>query len=99
METASIMIEVIEGMKSEHVSDDELQLTKDSLTNSFVFGFTDSTADLIEDQYEAGLAYSYRERPIRLGFISLERLGLGYRFSSNDNYRAISINFSSWFTR
>ena len=44
VETSLIMIEVIEGMKSKYVSDEELQLTKDSLTNSFVFGFTDSTS-------------------------------------------------------
>lgn len=43
VETASIMIGVIEGMKRERVSDEELELIKDSLTNSFVFGFTDSS--------------------------------------------------------
>jgi predicted Zn-dependent peptidase len=44
VETASIMIDVIEGMKNEPVNDDELQIIKESLTNSFVFGFTDSTS-------------------------------------------------------
>jgi zinc protease len=44
VETASIMIGVIEGMKRERVSAEELELIKDSLTNSFVFGFTDSSS-------------------------------------------------------
>jgi zinc protease len=44
VETASIMIGVIEGMKRERVPVEELELIKDSLTNSFVFGFTDSSA-------------------------------------------------------
>lgn len=44
VETASIMIGVIEGMKRERVSGEELELIRDSLTNSFVFGFTDSSA-------------------------------------------------------
>jgi len=44
VETTSIMIDVVEGMKAERVSDQELQLIKDSLANSFVFGFTDSTS-------------------------------------------------------
>jgi predicted Zn-dependent peptidase len=44
VETTAIMIDVIDGMKREPVPDHELQLTKDSLTNSFVFGFTDSAS-------------------------------------------------------
>jgi zinc protease len=43
VETASIMIDVIEGMKAQPVSDEELELTKDSIINSFVFGFESSS--------------------------------------------------------
>ena len=44
VETALIMIDVIESMKREKVTDDELELIKESITNSFVFGFTSSAS-------------------------------------------------------
>jgi predicted Zn-dependent peptidase len=44
VETTLIMIDVIESMKRERVTDDELELIKDSITNSFVFGFTNSAS-------------------------------------------------------
>ncbi len=39
----SLIIEIIREMREEPVSDEELQLTKDSLINSFVFGFESSS--------------------------------------------------------
>lgn len=39
----SLIIEIIREMRETPVSDDELQLTKDSLINSFVFGFESSS--------------------------------------------------------
>ncbi len=39
----SLIIDIIREMREEPVSDEELQLTKDSLINSFVFGFESSS--------------------------------------------------------
>ena len=44
VETASIILDVIESMKREPVTDEELQLIKDSIINSFVFGFESSSS-------------------------------------------------------
>jgi zinc protease len=43
VETASIMIDVIGSMKAQPVSDGELELIKDYIINSFVFGFESSS--------------------------------------------------------
>jgi zinc protease len=43
VETASIMIEVIESMKARPVGEEELQVIKDSIVNSFVFSFESSS--------------------------------------------------------
>lgn len=39
----SLIIDIIREIRENHVSDEELQLTKDSLINSFVFGFESSS--------------------------------------------------------
>ena len=43
VETASIMIDVIESMKARPVGEEELQVIKDSIVNSFVFSFESSS--------------------------------------------------------
>ena len=50
------------------------------------------------DQWELGLALGKRDRPINLWFMRFEQIGLGYRFSSNSNFNAITVNFRSPFT-
>jgi len=69
------------------------------LGDELTFGLPDGSIDAIDDQFEAALAYGYRNRPIKLWFMELDTLGLGYRFSSNGTFKGISLNFGSWFTR
>ena len=58
-----------------------------------------SSSTTLGDQFIAGLAVSLRERPFKLWFMKFDRIGLEYRFSSNGNFHAISLNMRSLFTR
>jgi len=62
------------------------------------FGLPDGSFDPIEDQFEAGIALSFRNRPYKVWFYKVHRLGLGYKFSSDGQFKAITINLRSWFT-
>jgi predicted Zn-dependent peptidase len=65
--TIGIMKEIIAGMTKEPVSDQELNLAKDSIINSFIFGFTSPAvvasqkARLEYYRYPAGYLDNYRE--------------------------------------
>jgi len=50
------------------------------------------------DQWELGLAIGKRDRPLELGFMSFEQIGLAYRWSSDGHFNAITVNFRSPFT-
>lgn len=50
------------------------------------------------DQWEIGIAFARRDRPIRIWFLNLEHVGLAYRFSSDNDFSAITVNFRSPFT-
>jgi len=50
------------------------------------------------DQWELGLAIGKRDRPLDLGFMSFEQIGLAYRWSSDGQFNAITVNFRSPFT-
>lgn len=69
------------------------------LADELTFGLTERNFDTVNDQFEAGLDFGYRSRPIKLWFMELDRVGLSYRFSSNGTFKGISINLGSWFTR
>ena len=69
------------------------------LGDELTFGLPDGSFDSVDDQFEAGLAFGYRNRPIKLWFMKFDSLGLGYRFSSNGKFKGISLNLGSWFTR
>jgi zinc protease len=65
--TIALMEEIIAGMTKKPVSDQELQLAKDSIINSFIFGFT-STASVVNQKarleyyhYPAGYLENYRD--------------------------------------
>lgn len=51
----------------------------------------------IRDQWEFGLALGGGDRPLEFGFLSFDHVGLGYRWSSNGEFRAITLNFTSPF--
>lgn len=48
------------------------------------------------DQWELGLALG-GGRPLDFGFLSFDHVGLAYRWSSDGNFRAITLNFTSPF--
>lgn len=50
------------------------------------------------DQWEIGLAIGKRGKPIRIGFLDFEHIGLAYRFSSDSGFDAITVNLRSPFT-
>ena len=51
----------------------------------------------ITDQWELGAAVGGRDAPIRIWFLKFDRLGLGYRTSSNGDLRGIIFVFRSMF--
>lgn len=69
------------------------------LGNELHFGLPDGGFDVVEDQLEIGIAASFRDRPYKLWFLNVHRLGLGYKFTSEGDFKAITISMRSWFTR
>ncbi len=67
--------------------------------NELHFGLPEGSFDPIDDQFEASIAMSFRGGPYRLWFINIHQLGIGYKFSSNGRFKAITISTRSWFTR
>jgi len=51
----------------------------------------------ITDQWELGVAVGRRESPIKIWFLKFDRLGLGYRTSSNGEMKGITFVFRSMF--
>ena len=51
----------------------------------------------ITDQWELGIALGRRDSPIRIWFLNFDRLGLGYRTSSNGDLKGITFVFRSMF--
>jgi len=50
------------------------------------------------DQWELGLAIAKRDQTLDFGFLSFEQIGLAFRWSSDGNFNAITVNFRSPFT-
>ncbi len=63
------------------------------------FNLPDGNFDPIEDQYEAAIALSLRNGPYKFWIFNIHRLGVGYQFSSNGRFRAITFSMRSWFTQ
>jgi len=63
------------------------------------FNLPDGNFDPIEDQYEAAIAMSLRNGPYQFWIFKVHRLGLGYQFSSNGRFKAITFSMRSWFTK
>ena len=51
----------------------------------------------ISDQWEFGAAIGKRDSPIRIWFLNFDRLGIGYRTSSNGDLEGITFVFRSMF--
>lgn len=52
----------------------------------------------VNDQWEIGLALSKGSKKMKFWFFHFEHVGLSYKWSSNQTYRAISVNLRSPFT-
>jgi len=63
------------------------------------FNLPDGNFDPIDDQFEAAIAISLRNGPYKFWFFKVHRLGLGYQFSSNGRFKAITFSMRSWFTK
>ena len=59
----------------------------------------DGTIDPITDQWEFGLSFRQGKKRIKIWFLSFDRLGLAYRFSSSGDLKGISVVFRSMFER
>jgi hypothetical protein len=69
------------------------------LGNELHFNLPDGTFDPISDQIEVGLQMSLRNRPFKLWFLNIHRVGMGYRFSSDGQFTAITFSMNSWFRK
>jgi len=50
------------------------------------------------DQWELGVSIGRRDQKLKIGFMSFEQIGLAFRWSSDGNFNAITVNFRSPFT-
>lgn len=53
----------------------------------------------IDDEWELTLAFSKGERPLKLGRLEFERVGLAYRFDEHGDFTGIGLVFRSLFDR
>jgi len=88
----------------DHQMDDEqLFLTWHGMYTSFEndleMVLEDESIAPITDQWEFGLSFRKKEKPIKLWVFSFDRLGLAYRFSSSGDLKGISFVFQSVFDR
>lgn len=73
-------------------------VTYNYLFDKLNFHVDDDRVESIRDQWEIGLALAREGKPIKIGFMTFEQVGLSYKRSSNGHYRAISFNLRSPFT-
>ena len=69
------------------------------LGNELHFNLPDGNFDPIEDQFEVAVAISLRDGPYEFWRFKVHRLGVGYQFSSNGQFKAITFSMRSWFTK
>lgn len=75
----------------------DTHLTYDWFFDELNFHVDRYRVESFRDQWELGLALGGGGRPLELGFLSFAHVGLAYRWSSNGNFKAITLNFSSPF--
>jgi hypothetical protein len=73
-------------------------VTYNYLFDKLNFHVEDDRVESIQDQWEIGLALANTNQNMKIWFMSFEHVGLSFKFSSNGNYKAISINLRSPFT-
>jgi hypothetical protein len=73
-------------------------LTYSYLFDRLEFHLSPEEVVTVRDEWEFGLALARDGGRIRLGFLGFEQIGLSFKWSSNAEYRAITINLRSPFT-
>jgi hypothetical protein len=72
-------------------------LTYDWFFDNLNFHVDRYRVESFRDQWELGLALGGGGRPLEFGFLSFDQVGLAYRWSSDGNFRAVTLNFRSPF--
>jgi hypothetical protein len=95
-------LEAKHPIQSFRLDDDPLYLnwylTYDWFFDELSFHIDAERVESFRDQWELGLALGKRDAPIKIWFMSFEHIGLAYRWSSDANFNAITVNFRSPFT-
>jgi hypothetical protein len=95
-------LEAKHPIRSFRLDDDPLYLnwylTYDWFFDELSFHIDAERVESFRDQWELGLALGKRDAPIKIWFMSFEHIGLAYRWSSDANFNAITVNFRSPFT-
>ncbi|GMR15017.1 MAG: hypothetical protein BMS9Abin30_0633 [Gammaproteobacteria bacterium] len=63
------------------------------------FGLPDGKFDPVKDQFEIGVAVSFRDQPYEFWFFKINYLGLGYQFTPDGRFEAITFSMRSWFKK
>lgn len=69
------------------------------LNHELRFNQPDGGYEPIRNQLDFGLAMSFRDGPYEFWIFKIHQVGLGYRISSSGQFRAITLNMRSWFTK
>jgi hypothetical protein len=84
------------------MGDDQLRLnwhfTYNYLFDKLNFHVDEGHYESVQDQWEIGIALAKSSKKLKIWFLNFEHIGLSYRWSSNGNFKAISINLRSPFT-
>jgi hypothetical protein len=73
-------------------------LTYNYLFDNLNFHIDEERVVSIRDTWELGLALGKGARGVKIGFLTFEHVGLAFKWSSNGDYRAITLNLRSPFT-
>lgn len=65
--------------------------------NELTFNTTRRTSTTISDEWRLGAALALRDRRIRIWLFEFDQMGLAYRFSSDGQFRGLTINISGAF--
>ncbi|HTZ39739.1 MAG TPA: pitrilysin family protein [Syntrophales bacterium] len=101
--TIGLMEEIIAGMTKKPVTDQELKLAKDSLINSFIFGFTNTAsvasqkARLEYYHYPAGYLENYRDNLARV--TSEDVLRVAKKYLHPDAMKLVVVGASKLFDK
>jgi hypothetical protein len=100
---AQIGVELLQPLKKATIKGEPIDLhwtfMYSFLGNELHFNLPDGSFDPIQDQMEVSLQMSFRNRPFRVWFFDVQRLGLGYQFSTSGEFTAITFSMRSWFTK